>query len=59
VVAAISDWPNFHLNSLRIHFVIVRMGAHEPNVDNPEIIVELNDQPVFVAANIENDPIAF
>ena len=30
------------------------MGTHESNVDNPEIVVDLHDESVFVAANIEN-----
>jgi hypothetical protein len=47
VVAAIPDWSYRHLDT------------HEPNVDNLEIIVNLHDEPVFVATNIENHPVPF
>ena len=59
MVAGISDWSNGHLNLLRIDTVILSVRPDKSYVQNSIIVIGVHDEPVFVAADIENNAIAF
>jgi len=58
VVAGIADWTNNHSDLLRIGAVVFNVGSHESNVQDSVYVIDVYDESVLVAANIENDAIS-
>ena len=58
MVALSADWPNCHSNYLYVDLVVLGVGTHEPNVNDPEFVVSANDKSIFVSTNVEDDSVS-